>query len=111
MEVKGKLVKKLEQEAGTSKAGKAWVKQIIVIDTEADYNNIVAIECFGEDKVKLLNNLKVGDLLTVDCNVFSREFGGKYYHNIQGWKFKKNAQEDTSKMVSFDDDDDNDVPF
>tara|TARA_R110000824_G_scaffold300623_1_gene488638 strand:+ start:36 stop:368 length:333 start_codon:yes stop_codon:yes gene_type:complete len=110
MEVKGKLVKKLQQEAGTSKAGKAWVKQTIVIDTEADYNNIVAIECFGEDRVKLLNSLKVGDIITVECNVFSREFKGRYFHNIQGWKFTKNSKgEDSSKMVTFDDDEN--TPF
>ena len=33
MEVTGKLVKKLELETGTSKAGKEWQKQSIVIDT------------------------------------------------------------------------------
>ena len=57
MEVKGKLIKKLQAEAGTSKSGKPWESQTCLVDTEEKFNNIIAIKCFG-DKVKQMNKLK-----------------------------------------------------
>ena len=36
--ITGKLVKALDVESGTSKAGKEWKKQSFVIDTGAQYN-------------------------------------------------------------------------
>ncbi|GAI79086.1 unnamed protein product [marine sediment metagenome] len=57
MEVKGKLIKKLQAEAGTSKSGKTWESQTILVDTEEKFNNIIAIKCFG-DKVKQMNKLE-----------------------------------------------------
>tara|TARA_R100000808_G_C2115801_1_gene128488 strand:- start:590 stop:910 length:321 start_codon:yes stop_codon:yes gene_type:complete len=103
MEVKGKLINKLQSEAGTSKAGKAWVKQSIVIDTETDFYNIIAIQFFGEDKIKQLETLKVGDIISVDCNVYSREYKGRYFHNINGWKIAKESKSNDEGFVTPDD--------
>ena len=86
MEVKGKLIKKLEPEAGTSKAGKAWEKQTVVIDTGEKFNNIIAVSAFG-DKVQKMNMLEEGMTVAILCNVYSREYNGKYYHNIDGYHF------------------------
>ena len=61
MEVKGKVVKKLPIESGISKSEKEWKKQVIVVDTGADYNPEIAIQAFGDDKIKDLNKLSVGD--------------------------------------------------
>ena len=108
MEVKGKLINKLQSEAGTSKAGKAWVKQSIVIDTETDFNNIIAIQFFGEDKIKQLETLKVGDIISVDCNVYSREYKGRYFHNIDGWKISKQSKSNDDGFVTPDDEN---MPF
>ena len=46
MQVTGTLVKKLELETGTSKTGKSWQKQSIVIDTGEEFNNIVCVSAF-----------------------------------------------------------------
>ncbi len=107
MEIKGKLVKKLQAEAGTSKAGKAWEKQTVVIDTGNDFNNLIAVSAFGEDKIKHLNKLEVGMEVTILCNVYSREYNGKYYHNIDGYHFtnQSNAKKTTDFITS------DDVPF
>ena len=112
MEVKGKLVKKLEVESGTSKAGKEWKKQSIVIDTGQDFNNIICVSAFG-DKVNKISLLEEGANITVLCNVYSREYKGKYYHNIDGYGFTVNSKQELSDndMVSFDDDDDQNLPF
>mgnify|MGYP003132697440 FL=1 len=110
MEVKGKLIKKLQAEAGTSQSGKTWESQTILVDTEEKFNNIVAIKCFG-DKVKKMNKLKEGDMVSVSCNVYSREYNGKYYNQIDGWFFvnqNENLTDNRSEFVTTDDDN---LPF
>ena len=73
MEVTGKLIKKLQKEAGTSKAGKAWEKQTVVVDTGGEFNNIIAVSAFGEDKIKHLDKLKEGMAVTILCYHFSNQ--------------------------------------
>jgi len=95
MEVKGKLVKMLKLETGVSKSGKEWQKQTVVIDTGEDFNNLIAVSAFGEDKIKDLNKLQEGMTVSILCNVYSREYKGKYYHNIDGyWFTQKTENED-----------------
>ena len=107
---KGKVVKILDVETGTSKSGKEWQKQTFVIDSEEQYNNILAVEVFG-DKVQLLNSLKIGDEVEVEVNVSSREYNGKYYHNVSLWKIATLSSEPKQELNSsgldlpFEDDD------
>jgi hypothetical protein len=103
MEVTGKLVKILDLEEGTSKAGKSWQKQSVVIDTGGEFNNLTAVSAFG-DKVDKLNRLELGMDVTILCNVYSREYNGKYYHNIDGYHF-------TNQSSSQGDPGDEDSPF
>ena len=91
MEVTGKLVKKLELETGTSKAGKEWQKQTVVIDTGGEFNNLIAVSAFG-DKVNKMNMLQKGMTVAIMCNVYSREYKGKYYHNIDGYHFTNQTE-------------------
>ena len=106
MEVKGKLVEKLEQEAGTSKAGKPWVKQTVVIDTGNEFNNLIAVSAFGEDKVQKMNMLEEGMTVIILCNVYSREYNDKYYHNIDGYHFtnQSNNPEVNDDFITSDND-------
>ena len=103
MEVKGKVVKKLPIESGISKSEKEWKKQVIVIDTGADYNPEIAIQAFGDDKIKDLNKLSVGDSVLIKCNVSSREYNGRYFHNIDGYWFTKNTKEESPVVPESDD--------
>ena len=105
MEVTGKLVKKLELETGTSKAGKEWQKQTVAIDTGGEFNNLIAVSAFG-DKVNKMNKLQKGMTVAILCNVYSREYKGKYYHNIDGYHFTN--QSDNSEFVTSED---KDLPF
>ena len=89
MDVSGKVVKKLDVESGMSKSEKEWKKQTIVINTGADYNPEIAIQAFGDDKIRDLDKLNVGDSVLIKCNVSSREYNGRYFHNIDGWFFSK----------------------
>ena len=92
MEVTGKLMKVLDLESGTSKSGKEWKKQTVVIDNGDEFNNITAVSAFGEDKIKHLNKLKEGMTVVILCNVYSREYKGKYYHNIDGYHFTNQSK-------------------
>lgn len=103
MEVKGKIVKKLEVQSGISKAGKDWKKQTVVVDTGDDFNNIIAVSAFG-DKVEQLDKLQEGMNVIISCNVYSREYKGKYYHNIDGYWFVQQENKQTkNEFITSDD--------
>ena len=103
MEVKGKLVKKLEVESGISKSEKVWKKQTVVIDTGAEYNPEIAVTAFGDEKLKQLDKIEVGDSVVILCNVSSREYNGRYFHNIDGYHFTKNTKTEDPVAVQSDD--------
>jgi len=105
MEVRGKVKMKLDLETGTSKAGKEWQKQSIVIDTGGEFNNLIAVSAFG-DKVQKMNMLEVGMTVSILCNVYSREYNGKYYHNIDGYHFTN--QSNNTEFVTSEEED---MPF
>ena len=86
LSIKGKLVRKLSVESGTSKAGKEWKKQGFLVDTGDQYNPEVCFSLFGADKIAALENFSEGQEVEVSFNISSREFNGKYYHNIDAWK-------------------------
>src|SRR5690554_5782517 len=121
LKVKGTIKQILQVESGTSKAGKAWQKQGFVIDTGAQYNPEVCFSLFGDEKIGLLRNFQEGQDVEVSFNISSREFNGKWYHNIDAWKLTaaENAapQNTTQQAVAaptIDDmpsDENDDLPF
>jgi hypothetical protein len=105
MKITGKLVKKLDRETGTSKSGKSWEKQSILIEQAGtEYNKEVVVSFFG-DKVKSLRDINEGSEVNVSINLSSREYNGKYYHNIDGWFIAKMGEETVSSN------DNSDLPF
>ena len=113
MEVTGKLVKKLEAETGVSKSGKEWKKQSIVIDTGGEFNNEVCISAFG-DKMDSMNKLEIGMDVSVLCNVYSREYNGRYFHNIDGYFFTNQSNKVSGNLLDNKDtmmNGDTDMPF
>jgi hypothetical protein len=93
MQIIGKLTTKLDRETGTSKSGKSWEKQSIVIEqTGATFNKEVVVSFFG-DKIKSLRDIEVGSEVNVSINLSSREYNGKYYHNIDGWFIAKLSEQ------------------
>lgn len=88
MEVKGKIETILPVESGVSKSDKKWSKQSLVINNGSEYNPLVCISFFGDDKIGMLKSYKVGQDVEVSINISSREYEGKYFHNIDGWKIE-----------------------
>ncbi len=89
MEVQGKIILKLPLASGTSKAGNQWKKQEYVLETHDAYPKKVHFDFFGDRADQY--PLEVGDEVTVSFDIESREFNGRWYTDIRGWKAEKNA--------------------
>lgn len=90
MEVKG-IVKLVNPEQQVSAS---FRKRELVVTTEEQYPQFILIE-FAQDKCDLLNDLNVGDSVTVHINLRGREWinpegEAKYFNQINGWKIEKN---------------------
>ncbi len=93
MEIKGKINQILQLNSGISKAGNEWKKQEFVIETNEDqYPKQICFTLFN-DKINLIDGLKPGIDVNVSFSVESREFNGRWYHNINAWKVEKLAEE------------------
>jgi hypothetical protein len=83
--LQGTLIQILKPESGVSKSGKEWKKQDFVIQTNEQFQKNVCLTLFG-DKVSLIEEIAEGSEIEVFFNVESREFNGKWYHNLNVWK-------------------------
>lgn len=86
MQVIGK-VKVINPEQHVSASFK---KRELVVTTDEQYPQHILIE-FNQDKCDLLNNLRVGQNVTVSINLRGREWvnpqgESKYFNSIQGWR-------------------------
>ena len=114
MDVKGTVVKICKEESGISKSEKVWRKQVIVIDTGAEFNPEIAVQAFGDEKIRDLNKLSVGSEVLIKCNVSSREYNGKYFHNIDGYWFTNQSNKSSVGKhfgSELEDDNYNNSPF
>jgi hypothetical protein len=60
-------------------------KRLLVVATEDKFNNLAPIE-FTKEKTGLLDGLRIGQSVSVEINLGGREYSGKYYPSITGWK-------------------------
>ena len=108
MNIEGKLIKIFDLETGVSKAGKEWKKQSILLEQNTEYNKEVVISYFG-DNVNKLSSINIGDNLSCSINLSSREYNGKWYHNIDGWTCALANANITQEMIEENNEDD--LPF
>ena len=87
MEIRGKIIVKLPLQSGTSKAGNPWSKQEYVLETMEAYPKRVHFDFFGERANQY--PLEVGDLIDLSFDIESREYNGRWYTSIRGWKTDK----------------------
>ena len=84
---KGKITAIGEVVTGLSKAGKEWNKLEFVIETlDTKYPKLI---CFTLMKQEQLLGHKIGSEVEVEFSVDSREYNGKYYHNINAVNLSK----------------------
>jgi len=92
LKIKGKLLQINEVVTGTSAAGKQWQKQEFIIETFEQFAKKICFSLFG-NKTDLINGIKIDDSITVHFNLESREYNGKYFHNINAWKIETEQAE------------------
>ena len=115
-ELTGKI--KLIQEAKTFDSG-FTKREMVVIVEDGKYPQEINIE-FVQDKVSLLDKLQPGQEITVTFDIRGREYNGRYFNNLQGWKIDSQADQsapDARGSTSMPpnappaDYDDSDIPF
>ncbi|MBQ9555817.1 MAG: DUF3127 domain-containing protein [Muribaculaceae bacterium] len=87
MDIKGKIIQKMEPQGGVSKAGNQWKKQEYVLETLDSYPRKVKFDFFGDRADQF--PLEVGDVITLSYDIESREFNGRWYTDIRGFKAVK----------------------
>ncbi len=75
---------KLIQEAKTFDSGFTKREMVVVVE-DGKYPQEINIE-FVQDKVTLLETLQPGQEVTVTFDIRGREYNGRYFNNLQGWK-------------------------
>jgi hypothetical protein len=111
-ELTGKI--KLIQEAKTFDSG-FTKREMVVIVEDGKYPQEINLE-FVQDKVALLDNLQPGQEVTVSFDIRGREYNGRYFNNLQGWKVVTLGDESPApSMESYypepPDIEDEDIPF
>jgi hypothetical protein len=109
---------KIIQEAKTFDSG-FTKREMVVIVEDGKYPQEINIE-FVQDKINLLDDLQVGQEVTVTFDIRGREYNGRYFNNLQGWKIatlgdqsaaNTEGQSSISQSDAPPDFDDNDIPF
>jgi len=111
-ELTGKI--KLIQDPRTFDSGFTKREMVVIVD-DGRYPQEINLE-FVQDKVSLLDNLQPGQEVTVSFDIRGREYNGRYFNNLQGWKVVSAAadgpgtagDQPTMDPGGFEDDD---IPF
>lgn len=81
-QVTGKLIGILPVISG-EKDGREWSKGGFVVVTSEDNPKTVALQLFGQTKLNWLTPLQIGQTIVADYYPESREYGGKWYTDLQ----------------------------
>ena len=94
--VKGTIIKFKDVQTGESKTGSQWSKQEFLIDTKAEYDNIICFEVFGDEWVSNLTKFSaVGDEVNVNFNIKVNEWNGKHFTSLSSWRIEKIESKNT----------------
>lgn len=91
LELTGRVSAILEPETGESRSGQPWIKQSFVITYGDEIEREVAFQLFGEYKVRLLQNVKEGDTVSVGFSLSSKRgssaaTANRYFTEVNAYK-------------------------
>lgn len=98
MEITGRIILALPEISGTSKAGNPWKKREYVLETQETYPKKVHFDFFGERADQY--PLNVGDNVRLSFDIESREYNGRWFTSIRGWKAEKTVVNPQQESVS-----------
>ncbi len=88
MEITGKIIVALPEVTGVAKStGNPWKKREYVLETQETYPKKVHFDFFGERADQY--PLNVGDVVRLSFDIESREYQGRWFTSIRGWKAEK----------------------
>lgn len=87
MEIKGKIILALPEQSGVSKSGNNWKKREYVLETMETYPRKVHFDLFGDRADQY--PLNVGEVVNLSFDIESREYNGRWFTSIRGWKVDK----------------------
>lgn len=67
-------------------------REIVVTVQDGDYSQDISIG-FLQDKISLLEDIEVGQEVNIAFNITGREYNGRYFNNLNGWKISSNQEE------------------
>ena len=67
-------------------------REMVVIVEDGKYPQEINLE-FVQDKISLLDNLQPGQEVTVTFDIRGREYNGRYFNNLQGWKISSSGDQ------------------
>lgn len=83
MELEGKVILDLGMTSGTSKAGNAWKKREVVVETFGQYPKRVKITLFGDRSETVKADVGYSYVFSIDIE--SREFMGRWYTDVSAF--------------------------
>lgn len=113
-ELTGKI--KLIQETQTFNSGFTKREMVVTVE-EGKYPQDINLE-FVQDRISLLDPLQIGQEVTVTFDIRGREYNGRYFNNLVGWKIEavSSSQESAHDQAYYSEnpqpaDFDDDIPF
>jgi hypothetical protein len=110
-ELTGKI--KLIQDEQTFASGFTKREMVVTVD-DGRYPQDISLE-FVKEKISLLDDLQPGQEVTVSFDIRGREYNGRYFNNLQGWKVVAADGDARDEPPPPDDEpppvDDKDIPF
>lgn len=84
------------------------------VETSEQYNNLYSFEMYkGAEHVEHIDNFikynKVGDQVSVEFNVRTNEYNGRFFTSLSPWKVEKLGKVETPAEIQQEADDD--LPF
>lgn len=98
MEITGKIILALPEQSGVSKAGNSWKKKEYVLETLDTYPKKVHFDFFGERADQF--PLSVGQTVKLSFDIESREYNGRWFTSIRGWKAEPAEQQQPQQTVN-----------
>ena len=78
----GKFVSALPVVEGASN-GRTWVRGGFVLETLSDQPKAVAFTLFGEERLRLVNGLYLGDIVVAEYSPESRQVGDRWFTDLR----------------------------
>jgi len=106
MEIQGTITHILDTRTGSGQKGD-WTVYSYVLETPGQYPKSIAFEVFNTD-----HGLQLGDTITAQVNIESREYNGRWYTAVKAYKVEsQGGSKAPAPRPAMEDDESGDLPF